>query len=245
MLNIINYRTSLYIVYYIYDIMEFFFEIFFVILVIGLFYYYLKPKLRYFFYGAIFFFVGLILQLPLRYFYIILERVVEIFSFTHIIYVFLSIVIFEVTKYLSLKKFIRTRSFKNALFFGIGWVSFASINLFTILFFQYIFNFLALDFDYSYLLNPNYSFLYFGFIFVLNLAVTVYVILAIVKRNLIYLFYAIMYSWIVNYGLMILSGKDKFWFALVIFLVSLFVIFYHHRIHYVNFCRIKKTKSSK
>jgi len=59
-----------------------------------------------------------------------------------VLLIILSSIISEVGKYLSLKKFLKTKKINNAILFVIGWVSFESINLFSIYFFKLIFGFM-------------------------------------------------------------------------------------------------------
>jgi len=212
--------------------MGFFLEIVFVLMITYLYYEYIKPKVKYLFYGYFFFFIGLILQLPFRYVEILLEGVFEVVLISQYFIVPFSIVLSEVVKYFSLKKFIKTRSFKNGFFFGIGWASIESINFFTISFFSIIFSWLSLSFNYTYLLNPNYGLLNFVFLFILNLAINVYVILAITKRNIRYLIAGILFSLVSYFGLLILSGFEEVGFYVFLFSVSLFIIFHHRRKHF-------------
>jgi hypothetical protein len=218
---------------------NYFFQIFFAILVIFLYFYHLKPKMRYVFYGFFFFFVALLMQPPLKYFLTMLDRILDFVDLPVFVFSGLSIIIVEVTKYFSLKKFIKTKNFHNALFFGIGWISLASINFFVIYFFDSIFGLLDIYFDYSYLLNPEYGVIFFIYYYILNLAVSVYVVLAIVLKDLIYLFNGVSFSLIANIGLLYMSGFMNYLFMAGIFVFSIYIIF-DNKVHYHKYFRKAK-----
>ena len=112
-------------------------------------------------------------------------------------------------------------------FFGMGWISIESINFFSATFFSLIFSFIGIQFDYSLLLNPNYSYFNFLFFFIINLAITIFVIKSIISKKIYYLFYAIAFSIIVYYGLLLMEGFDKYMFSLASLLFSTIVIFYY------------------
>jgi hypothetical protein len=214
----------------------YFFQIFFALVIIFLYFYHLSPKIRYVFYGFFFFFVALLMQPPLRYFLTILDRLLDFIDLPVFVFSGLSIVIVEVTKYFSLKKFIKTKNFHNALFFGIGWISLASINFFIIYFFDSIFSLLNINFDYSYLLNPEYGVFYFIYYYILNLAVSVYIVLAIVLKDYIYLFNGISFSLIANIVLLYLDGFLSYLFMCGIFVLSIYIIF-DNKVHYHKYFR--------
>lgn len=207
------------------------FQILFVLIMTYLYYKYLKPKFRYLLYGYFFFFVGVVLQFSFRSVEVMIERLFEVVIISYYFIAPLSIIFSEILKYFSLKKFIKTKVFKNGFFFGIGWASLESINYFTIIFFSSISTWLGLSFDYGFLLNPHYNFFNFIFFFILNLAINVYIILAITKRDIWYLFYGILYSLFSYFGLLLLHGTSKIGFYVLLFSISLFVIFYHRRKH--------------
>ena len=206
-------------------ILNYFFEIFLALYIIVLYYLKLKPKVRYLFYGFFFFFVSLILQFPIRYILVGLDKILIIFNLTELLFIPLSIVVVEVTKYFSLKKFIKTRSLNFGLFFTVGWVSLASINYFTIIFFNFVLGFLSLSFDFSYLLNPNYNFFYFAYYFILNLAVSVFVISAIVYKNIYYLILGILFSLVSAIGILYFDSYFKFIFIFIMFIISVYILF--------------------
>ena len=211
--------------------LNYLFQMFFVLIVTYYYYKYLKPKFRYLLYGYFFFFIGMVLQFSFRSVEVLVERVFEVIIISSYFVAPFSIIFTEILKYFSLKKFIQTRVFKNGFFFGIGWASLESINYFTAIFFSTIFAWLGISFDYGFLLNPQYNILNFIFFFILNLAINVYIILAITKRDIWYLFYGILYSLVSYFGLLVLSGFFKLGFYLLMFGISLFVIFYHRKKH--------------
>jgi hypothetical protein len=218
---------------------SYFFQIFFTILIIFLYFYHLRPKMKYVFYGFFFFFVALLMQPALKYFLTILDSLLDFIYLPIFVFSGFSIVIVEVTKYFTLKKFIKTRNFHNALFFGIGWISLASINFFVIYFFDFIFSLFNFYFDYTYLLNPEYGVIFFIYYYMLNLAVTVYVVLAIVLKDLMYLFNGVIFSLFANLGVMYLSGVMSYLFMLGTFVLSIYIIF-DNKVHYHKY--FKKAK---
>ena len=189
-----------------------------------------KPKVRFLLYGYVFFGVALLLQLPFKYIQIKFLPYFQGSSVPFLIFSFLSIIVVEVSKYFSLKRFLKTRSFKNGILFGIGWASFESINFIKLSFFSFIFSFIRLSFDVSSFLSPKYEFFGFVFLFSVNLAATVLIVFSVIKKNLFYLFYAMLFSFLVFVCFNSFSGWDLVGFCIFAFLYSLFIIFHYRKI---------------
>lgn len=190
-----------------------------------------KPKLRFLFLGYIFFFVSLILQIPFRYFELKFTYFFESVFFSSFTIAIITIIISEFTKYFSLKKFLKTRSYKNAILFAIGWSTIESINFLTSNFYQIIFSLVPINFNYANFMPAELSFFNFVFFFILNLAITVFVIFSLIKNNKLYVFFAILFSIIVYLGFVIFSDFiSKIVFTALVFAYSLFVIFHYRKL---------------
>jgi len=183
-----------------------------------------KPKLKFLFYGYAFFLLSMLLQVPVQLFqgYLYETKWITIPS---LVFTFVLIVIGEFTKYFSLKRFLHTKSYKNAILFGIGWVSLESINQLTLTIFSYIFSLFSIPFQEAYFLGEQYSFLTFPFFFMINLAITVFVIIAVLKKKISYVFSAILFAIVVSYGLYFAEGVELLLIATMLFLYSIYVIF--------------------
>lgn len=189
-----------------------------------------RPKVKFLLYGYLFFLVSLILQMPFKFLEL---KFTDYFSSSFLPIIFLNIgviVISELTKYFSLKKFLKTKSFKNGILFGIGWVTFESINYVSLVFYSYFFGIFSLSFDYSYFIFDSLPFVSFILFFVLNLAITVLVIFSIIKKNNLYLIYAIVFSLIVFFAMFYLRGLGLHIFNSFLFLYSLYIIYYYRKI---------------
>jgi hypothetical protein len=180
-----------------------------IVLLLAYFYYRIeKPKYYFFFFGVLFFLLALLLQLPFK----LLE-----YQFMQIPYVFFQvsslfigifgILITEATKYISLKKYMKTRKLKNGIFFGIGWVGFESISFLSIIIYSKLFAFFSLSFNSGLLVSsslPLWSFLFF---LIINSTITMFVIAAVIKRKNIYFAYAVLFSIIVYVTLYFSGGS--------------------------------------
>ena len=95
-------------------------QIFITLLFVKIFYDAEHPKIRYLFYGYLFFFIALTIQLPFRYLELTLKEMFEFTLMSQVVIAPFLLIATEVTKYFSMKKFIRTRNFKNAIFLWNG-----------------------------------------------------------------------------------------------------------------------------
>jgi len=211
--------------------MYYIFEIIIAIIVTLLFIKFEKPKIKFLFLGYLFLIISLILQIPFKYLKL---KIVDFFpTMYEIPLILLSIgiiTISEFTKYFSLKKFLKTRSYKNAILFGIGWVSLESINYFTIIIYNFIFSLFSINFSYTPFLSENYSILNFIFFFIINLSITVLVIIAIIKKNFYYLIFAILYA---SISLILLENVilyERYIFMWGLFLYSIYIIFKYNKL---------------
>jgi len=205
-------------------------EIFIAILIIGLFVNKKKPQLKYLFYGFLFFFFMLIIQIPIKFLgYYTRGYLKSNILIPIVLLIILSSIISEVGKYLSLKKFLKTKKINNAILFVIGWVSFESINLFSIYFFKLIFGLFNIDLNYSIFLN-HYDLLNFIFFYIFNLALSVLVIISVIKRKTIYLFYAISLSVLIGISMVSFVNLNKILIMSFMFLYSIFIIFKYNQL---------------
>ena len=211
--------------------MYYFVEIIIALIITLLFIKFKKPKLTFLFLGYFFVLVTIVLQIPFKYLKI---KILEIFPINFeipiLIITILTIIITELVKYFSLKKFLKTRSFKNAILFGIGWVSLQSINLFYIIIYGVIFSFIPINFNFTPLLNENLALLSFIFFFIINLSITVLVILSIIKKNWHYLFFAIIYHTLVIILIEHISSYERYVFMILMFIYSLYIIFKYNKL---------------
>lgn len=189
-----------------------------------------RPKVKFLTYGYLFFLVSLILQIPFKFLQL---RFADFFSssFLPVILINIAVIIIsELTKYFSLKRFLKTKSYKNGILFGIGWATIESINYFTIVFYSYFLSFLSLNFDYSTLVTTSLPLVSFILFFVLNLAITVFVIFSIIKKNYLYLIYAMIFSIVIFFAMIYLSGLGLYIFEGFLFLYSLYIIYHYRKI---------------
>jgi hypothetical protein len=79
-------------------------------------------------------------------------------------------------------------------------------------------------------LNPEYGLLSFLLLFIVNLAITIFVIKSIIRRKYYYLLFAIVYSLIAYYGLLLLSETDKLIFTFVLLVISTYILFNYRKV---------------
>ncbi len=211
--------------------MNYIFEIIIALIITILFIKIKKPKMKFLFLGYFFLLVSLLLQIPFKYLKII---VMENFTTTSAIPIFIltiiTIIISEFTKYFSLKKFLKTKNYKNAILFGIGWVSLESINFFSILVYNFVFSYFSINFNYIPFLNNNFGILNFLFFFIINLSITVLVIISIIKKNPYYLIFGILYSILIVIILKNVISYEKYISMIGIFIYSLYIIFKYNKL---------------
>lgn len=210
--------------------MSYVFEIVFAVIITLIFIKKEKPNVLFLFLGYLFFFVALLLQFPFKYLQVYLTDYIQGEIITGIAFIFFSVLVVEIAKFFALKKFLKTRSVKNGILFGIGWSSIESINYFKDVFLSWFFGILNVNVDYSFLLNPEYTFLNFVLFFAVNIAITVFVIKAIVKKKIIYLILAIFYGFAFGVGYALLSDIQKDIFSLFFFIYSLRILFRYNKL---------------
>ncbi len=189
-----------------------------------------KPKLRYLFYGYFFFLLSLFLQLPFRYLELRFRGDFDFQLMSQVLIAPFVIAVSEVAKYFSMKNFLNTKSFKNGIFFGIGWISLESVNFISLTFFTIIFSYFNFDFNPALLLNPEYGIVSFLLLFVINLAITIFVIKSIIRKKYYYLVFAMAYSLIAYYGLLLLKDTDKLIFTFVLLIISTYILFNYRKV---------------
>ena len=197
-----------------------------IILVIFFAYYFYtkeKPKIKFFILGIVFSLLSLLLQLPLRMAEVELSEFLISDTLPFLLIAIGAPIISELTKYFSLKKYLKTRSQKNGIFFGIGWVGIESISFFSLWIYSKVFSFFNLMYQPSALVSSTLPLWSFTFIFIINLAITVLVVFSITKKKWQYLLYAILYSSIIY--IVLHETTNKIFFQTIFFLYSLFIIF--------------------
>jgi len=207
-----------------------FFQILIIIIITISFIHKYKPKIKFLFLGYSFFFFTLILQIPIKFFEVFLANYfTQTISISILFSIIITSIISEVAKYISLKKYLTTKIYKNAILFVIGWISLESLNIVTINFFKLIFYTLNITIDYSLFLN-NYSFLNFIFFLIFNLALSVLVIFAVINMKIFYLILSIILSILVSFTLYSLLFLDKILFMILISLFSIYIIFKYNKL---------------
>jgi len=211
--------------------MNYIYEIIVVAVITAIFISKKKPKIIYLIYGYLFFFFITLIQIPIKY----LELLIINSTNTNVILIpqIISIIFFssftEISKYLTLKKFLHIKKINNAILFGIGWVSLKSINTFTIIFMNYIFIQLNFTFNYNYFLK-EYTFINFIFFFIFNIYLTILIIKAILKNNKKYFYFAIILNILISILLIILEKTNKLILITIVSSYSLYAIFKYKNI---------------
>ena len=182
-----------------------------------------KPKKIYFILGAFFAALSIALQLPILIMEPYLEGYITQAAVSTIIVMIASLVIMEIVKYFSLKRYLKTRSYKNGIFFGIGWVGMISIPYFSFIVYDLVLSYLSIPYHPQELIETTLPLWSFIFFFVINLAITVLVIFSVINKTKIYLIYALIFSILVNTTLYETGGDIIL--QIVYFLFSLLIIF--------------------
>lgn len=210
--------------------MDYVFEILFAFLISYFFIKKEKPKLRFLFYGYFFYIITLFIQIPFRFLEYSLKNYFNSgFLLPFILIGIMTIVVSEVSKYISLGRFLKTKSYKNGILFGIGWTSLESINFISSSFFKFFFSFFNINYTTSNILMIS-SFVNFAFFFILNLAITVFIVISIIRNKKLYVFYAILFSIISYFGLLVLSNISKWIFVIGLLIYSFYVIFNYRKL---------------
>lgn len=212
------------------NMLNYLFEILFALLITLLFVKQEKPKIYFLFLGYAFVLLSLFLQLPLKFLELELTSFFSSLALSSMFFGILAIIISELTKYFSLKRFMKTKSYKNGILFGIGWSTIESINYFSILFYSWIFSLFSLTFNATSFVDDKLPLLNFLFFFTVNLGITVLVIISIIRKKRLYLIYAITLSTVIFIGLLYLNGTAKTIFSLFFFSYSLFLLFKYRSI---------------
>ncbi len=199
-------------------------EIFFLLLITYLFVHYRKPKIKFLFYGYFFFTIVLLIQIPIKIAESFILQFINISILPIIILNLLSITIFELTKYFSMKKFVRSQSFRNEILFGIGWVSLESLNIFTTMFYSIAFSILGVQLKYANLVS-GYEMINFLFFLLFNLAVTVLIISSIIKKKIRYLIISLSLSYLTFFSMLYLEDLTKTIFMSITIIYSLILVF--------------------
>lgn len=204
--------------------MEYLGQIFFLLLITYLFVHFKKPKIRFLFYGYFFFILILLIQIPIKVAENFLLKYINFTSLPIILLNILSITLFELTKYFSLKRFVKSKSFKNEILFGIGWVSLESLSIFTTLFYSLAFTLLGVHLKYTNLTAGQNS-INFLFFLLFNLAITILIIISIIKKKIKYLIISISLSYLTFFAIIYLTGLYKYLFFIITIIYSTFIIY--------------------
>jgi len=183
------------------------------------------PKMLFLLWGFLFFFLSLLLQLPFRIAEFYVTDLLPSSLIPALVSGILTVIISETTKFFSLKRFMKTKSYKNGILFGLGWISLESITAVSALFYSSIFTWLGISFNPYHLLPGSYGLFTFVYLFLINAAVTVYVIIGVIKKRYAYLGVAILYAATVYLGLQFLNGFEEAAFVVLSLLYALYVIF--------------------
>lgn len=184
-----------------------------------------KPKLKFLFFGYLFFLVSLVFQLPFR----ILEVLINngFFGLLNLALIpILSILVSELTKYFSLKNFLNTKNYRNGMLFVIGWVTFESITAVSIFFYSALFYTLNMSFDANFFASQELFLLSFLFFFIVNLAASSFIVKSIIEKNYFYLILGIFFSICIYLGLIGFSGIERLFFMIVSFILSILIVFF-------------------
>ncbi len=188
-----------------------------------------KAKIRFFILGILFFILSLILQLPFKFVeYYLKGASISIISIAPVLFALFAIITSELTKYFSLRKYLKTKSPRNGILFGLGWVGFESISYFSYIFYFYILNIFSINFRPENLISASLPFWDFIFLFIVNSAITILIIFSVIKKKLIFLFYGIYLS--LGIYLVLYYIQSSLIFEILFLLYSLFLIFRYNSI---------------
>lgn len=182
---------------------------------------------KYLLLGIGFFFLSLLLQLPFHYLQVLILNFLSSPNLIpSIILSSLAIIVGEFTKYFSLKKFLPTKSNNRGKAFVVGWVSFESLNFLTLWFYTSIFTLFQTSFSFKpYILEQQLPLLNFTFFLLINLAISMIVLKAVLKKKIGYLLIAILLATIIPILLTLSSGVSFYILVGVILLYSLSLIY--------------------
>ncbi len=193
-----------------------------------------RPNILFLFLGYLFFLVSLCIQIPVKYVMVNFKDYFQANVIPLYIITIVFIMISPVLKYFSLKKFVKTKSYKNGILFGIGWATLESINHFKVIFLSTMVSIFALEFDINLFLNPNLTFWHFIFYFIFNLAITVLIIISLIRRKSFYILLAVGLSLVFYFGDMyLIDSTQRILFYLFFSVYSLFTIFHYRKIKYL------------
>lgn len=181
-----------------------------------------KPKTKFLILGFLFSLLSLLLQIPLRIFELEIEKYFLSDTVPLLLIAFGAPIISETVKYFSLKRYMKTKSHKNGIFFGIGWVIVESIPYISMVLYSTVFSYISLSYAPQSLVDSSIPLLDFIFFFIINLSITALVVFAVIKNKFYYVLYAIVYSAIIY--LMLQETTQKLLFQGIFLLVSLFII---------------------
>ena len=209
--------------------LDIFLEIFVCLLITYIFIKREKPNLKFYLLGVFVFFISLILQIPVKYLELEIMKYFSTQAISIIAVSIIGIFISELLKYYSLKRYLKkTRSYKNAIIFGLGWVTFESVTFFSLIFYQTLFSLFNMTISPSIISSGIIPFWNFISIFIVNMGITVLVIFSVIKRDLFYLFFAILFASLVYLTLFVVH--DKIFFEIIFVMYSLFLIFKYKKI---------------
>ena len=154
-----------------------------------------KPNITFLCLGFLFSIVAFVFKIPLLLAlnYLSLDPSLTSMIISAGLFAIISAVISEITRYLSLKRFLTTRSYKNGVLFGIGWATFD-----VVVFFQnMVLNFFILQFSFlseMTLETLSFSLLDFSLLFTTTLVQSVFIIFAIINKKKRFIIYSIVYA---------------------------------------------------
>jgi hypothetical protein len=211
---------------------DFYLKTIIVLLIVYYFYKKHKPKVKFLFLGIFFFGIAFLISFPFK---VLFQKIIENFSgfgfyLSNLVVLIFFTIFFESSKYFALKKYLKTRSFKNGVFFVIGWSGVETLGIFN----YYLINFLKENFN-VFVNTSNFAFnlnvLDFLFYLLLNLAISVLVVISIIKKKKIYFFYGLIFSILTIIFLNMLNSIIlEFFLKIIISIYSLYIIFKFNKI---------------
>ena len=193
-----------------------------------------RPNVLFFFLGFLFSVIAFVLKMPITLIMnsISLENTFSSIILSGTIIAIAIAVINEITRYLSLKRFLSTRSYKNGILFGFGWATFSVLIFFQNIVIAYFLSILPY-FETFEIPQLTLGFLEFTLLLTTILAQTIFIVFAVLKNKKRYVIYSILYS-ILIYMLTELSSEvivyPEYLPAKAIAIIINLIVFFQYKI---------------
>lgn len=221
---------KLYILYdFNLNMIEYIYQILSILLITYLYIHFKKPKIRYLFFGYLTYIFVLIITFPLKYFEYILFQDLSISLLTPLLVGAITIIIIEISKYFTLKRFLYIKNIESAILFSIGWVSIDSLVFLHKYIYNKIIQFLPLELTLDFINKSQFYNLPFFYIFLINLSLTILIVISVIKKKKFFLFLAIFLSLLIYFYLNYFLQEQNLYFNLFLFLISGFILFKSHK----------------